>query len=120
MDEQALVRKLVTTWHLNVAERSALPHRTAKASLACQAIVDVLSGLGWFPPNWRPDEGFDGGLIQYTPSGKYDIHWKVEVGLMRFELERVDHYSDALEAARAWLGRMFPNDIDGVRLDWTA
>jgi hypothetical protein len=57
LDEQKLVRKLVTKWHLSVPERSALPKLKARASLACQAIVDVLSESGWFPSDWRPDQG---------------------------------------------------------------
>jgi hypothetical protein len=120
VDEQALVRKLVTKWHLSVAERRALPNVKARASLACQAIVEVVSESGWFPPDWRPDQGFDGGLIEQRPDETFDIHWKTEVGMMRFELLSVDHYAGALEAARAWLQRMFPRDIDGVELDWTA
>jgi hypothetical protein len=120
VDEQALVRKLVTKWHLSVPERRALPNQKARASVACQAIVDVLSEEGWFPPDWRTDQGYDGGLIEQRADGTYDIHWKAEVGMMRFELPSVDRYRVALDAARAWLRRMFPHDIDGVELDWTA
>ena len=120
MDEEALVRKLVTKWHLNVLERRALPSLKARASLACQAIAEAVSENGWFPSHWRPDQGYDGGLIERRPDGTCDIHWKAEAGVMRFELLSVDRYATAPEAAHAWLRRMFPHDIDGIELDWTA
>jgi hypothetical protein len=117
-NEMELVRKLVTKWHLSVPERRALPKQKARASLACQAIVDVLSESGWFPSDWRPDQGYEGGLIERRLDGTYDIHWKSEAGTMRFELLSVDHYVGAVDAAREWLRRTFPRDIDGVIIDW--
>lgn len=116
--EQQLIRKLVTTWHLSVSERRTLPKQKARASLACQAIVDVLQENGWFPPDWRPDQAYDGGLIERRPDGTYDIYWKAEGAIMRFKSLSVDHYAIAHDAARDWLRRTFPRDIDGVELDW--
>jgi hypothetical protein len=122
MNEQDLVRKLVTTWHLNVPERAALPNRRLRVSLACQTIVDVLSEHAWFPSDgrWRPDQGYDGGVIERIPDGTYNIHWKGEISVMRFALLSVDHYNNAHDAAIAWLRGMFPRDIDGVEIDWTS
>jgi hypothetical protein len=57
-------------------------------------------------------------LIERRPDGTYDIHWKTEAGMMRFESLSVDHYVSAVDAAREWLRRTFPRDIDGVELDW--
>jgi hypothetical protein len=111
LNEQELVRKLVTKWQMSVSERRALPKRKARASLAFQAIGDVLSESGWFPSDWRPDQGYEGGLIERRPDGTYDIHWKLES-------LSVDHYVSDVDAAREWLRRTFPRDIDGVELDW--
>jgi hypothetical protein len=120
MDEPTLIRKLVAKWHLSVAERRALPHQTAKASIVCHAIVEALAASHLYPRDWHADDEFDGGLIQLTPDGRCDIHWKAEVAYMRFELMGIEHFANALEAAQAWLRRMFPKDIDGVPLDWTS
>jgi hypothetical protein len=78
VDEQALVLKPVTKWHLSVPERRALPNRKARARLACKAIVEVLSEKGWFPVDWRSVQGYHGGLIERRPDGTYDIHRKTE------------------------------------------
>lgn len=120
MDEQSLIRKLVTSWHLSVAERRALPNHTAKVSMVCRMIADHLSERASYPQDWTSDEGFDGGLIELKSDGRCDIHWMAEVGMMRFELKETVHHEDALDAAKAWLKRMFPKDIDGVPLDWNA
>ena len=81
-----------------------MPTLKTRASLACQVIVEVVLENGWFPPDWRPNEAYDGGVIERRPDSTYDIYWNTEVGMMRFELLSVDHYSGAPEAARAWLG----------------
>jgi hypothetical protein len=120
LDERALVRKLVTTWELSAAERRALPSRKARASLACQAIADVLSEGCWFPPNRRPDQGFDGGLIERRPDGTFALHWKAGGGTTRLGASSVEPYPTAADAAREWLRRTCPRDIDGVDLDWAS
>jgi hypothetical protein len=97
-----------------------LPHQRASASLACRAIVDAVSEAGWFPHDWRPDKAFVGGVIERCRDGSYRIHWKAEIGVMRHAIISVDRYANAADAAKAWLRRMFPNDIDGVEIDWAS
>lgn len=118
LDERDLVRKLVTTGELGVAERRALPNRTARASLACQAIVDVLSECGWFPSDRRPDQRYDGGLIERVLDGTFALHWKTDGEPTRVGSSAVEPHPTAEAAAREWLRRTFPRDIDGVDLDW--
>jgi hypothetical protein len=120
LDERGLVRKLVTTWELSAAERRALPNRKSRASLACQAIADVLSEGGWFPPYRRPDQGFDGGLIERRPDGTFALHWKSGGATTRLGASPVAPYPTAADAAREWLRRTCPRDIDGVDLDWAS
>ena len=120
MDERSLICKLVTSWHLSVAERRALPEQTARVSEVCRAIADYLLEETSYPHGWTTEEGYDGGLIELKSDGSCEIHWMVEVSMMRFELQEIVHHDDALDAAKAWLKRMFPKDIDGVPLDWNA
>jgi len=53
-DERTLVLKLVTTWHLNVPERRALPGGKARASLVIAAIQEALKSEDGFPPDGDP------------------------------------------------------------------
>ena len=117
--EEELIDKLVTRWHLNVPERASLPGGMARGSLLKAAIVNRLMKEGWFPGDWRPDDGFSGGLIERTVAD-FRIHWKAECGVGRFALVRVTHHPDAVDAAENLLRGMWGNDIDGVTIDWKA
>jgi hypothetical protein len=119
MSELDLIYKLATNWHLSVLERELLPHRKAKASLVCNAITRILHNGGWYPQDWRPQLGFDGGVIELLSDDRCRIHWQAEVGVCRFASVGVQECRDPSEAATAWLRKMFPTDIDGVLIDWT-
>lgn len=119
LSEHELIDKLVTRLHLSVPERAALPNGRARGSLVRAAIVSHLGTEGWFPREWRPDQDFDGGVIERTALG-CRIHWKVECGVNRFALQAVTDYSDVLDAAQEWVRRMFGEGIDGVPIDWNS
>ncbi len=79
-DERELIRKLVEMWHLNVPERRGLRRGVARASLIHSVIQEVLRETGWFPRHWRPDQHFDGRLIELLPDGTCGTHWRTEMG----------------------------------------
>jgi hypothetical protein len=117
--EPELIEKLITKGHLNAPERSYLPGGRARWSLVRAAIVRHVVEDGWFPKDLRPDDGFDGGLIERTPKG-CRIHWKVECGVGRFALLRVTPYTDILEAVQEWVRDIFGDNIGEVKIDWEA
>lgn len=119
-DESELIHKLVMRWHLSVPERRALPRGSAKASLVCAALEEAVRADGWFPTQWRPEEPFAGGLIEYRPDSSCRIYWKSEVGLHRFAVDAVEDYRSLREAIPAFVRGFFGNDIDGVPIDWNA
>lgn len=119
VDETELVRKLAISWHLSVPERRALPGGKAKASLVFAAIEESLTENGWFPPSWRPDQAFEGGVIEQLPDGKFQIHWKAEVGLYRYELLSVQKCGSMRDAVTTFVRRFFGSSIDAVPIDWS-
>jgi hypothetical protein len=117
-DETALVRMLVATWHLNVPERRALPEGKAKASLVLGFIELELRAHGWFPPTWRPEVEFNGGLIELRPDGTCRIHWKAEVSMARCETVAIEEHETVRDAVLAFARQSYGDDIDGVPIDW--
>jgi hypothetical protein len=121
-DEMELLRKLIIHGHLNVPDRRALPGRQAKASLLYVAIEQVIKQYGWLPTDWRPDDFFSGGLMEYRLDGTCRIHWQSEVGLSRYESGGVQTFPSIRDAAEVWLPKFFGarDNIDGIPIDWTA
>lgn len=118
--EEDLLRKLATEWHLNVSERSALPNGVARASVLRRVVEEELRNNGWFPSNWRPEDAFDGGLLELKSENEVDLYWKSEVGMMRFELKEINHYSSISKAVTAFIKGFFNSEIDGIKIDWAA
>jgi hypothetical protein len=73
MDRTALVEKLVTTLHLNVAERQLLGPEPICYEEIASAVMRVFGKTGWFPPNARPAQTghsvFEGYFLQRLPDG---------------------------------------------------
>ena len=116
--EEALIRKLVETWHLNVPGRRALPLHEVRGSRIVAAIADLVEESGWYPVSWRPDMGFDGGLIEKRSHDLFLVHWKREVGVLRFETVETLGYNDRAKACEAYARRFFGDSIDGVPINW--
>ena len=116
--EYQLTAKLVRSWHLDAQEREALPEGEAKGSLVIAALVDAAERDGWYPASWRPNDAFDGGLIEVVPDGTYQVHWKVESGVGRFELLQTQAYATLREACEAYASRFFGPSIDGIPVNW--
>jgi hypothetical protein len=119
-DECGLIRKLVATCHLNVAERKLLPARTAKASLVLDAIEEQLRRGRWFPADLRAESDFAGGVIELNKDGRCRIYWKSEYSMLRYELDAIGEFATPREAAITYLRAMFPEHIDGIAIDWQA
>lgn len=116
--EQDLVAKLVRLWHLSAPERRQLPLSEVKGSLVIAAVAEVVGEDGWYPSTWRPDQPFDGGLIERTAANTYIVHWKAEVGVGRFELQETQSFRTPADASEAYAKRFFGAAIDGVPINW--
>jgi hypothetical protein len=116
--ELELVAKLVSTWHLSVAERRELPHCEAKGSLVVAAIEEVVRTTGKYPASWNPSDPFEGGLITANYSGRCKVLWKFEVGVGRFEAREVECCASVAEAVPGYARRFFGAAIDGIPINW--
>jgi hypothetical protein len=119
-EERALIRKLVTSGHLSVPDRHQLLKGVARGSLVVEAIVDCVDQFGRFPRAASLDGAFDGAILVKQESGLFVLHWRHEVGVMRFETTRTESFQDLRAAAEHLARRSWPVDIDGVPIDWSA
>jgi hypothetical protein len=116
--ETDLYRKLALTYHLNVPERRLLPSGRVRISCLMAAIEAHLSDEGWYPKGLRPEHDFGGGLIELRADKTCQIYWKSEFSMLRYELDAVGQFASAALAIGVWLRAMFPDNIDGLSIDW--
>jgi hypothetical protein len=117
--ERELAKKFVETWQLNVPERRSIQDQPISGSSLVEAIIAKLQTLGWYPGDWRPDHGFDGGLIELLSSNTCRVHWKAEVGVSRFELLKVETFDSLASGVRAFGIKFFGANFDGIPIDWS-
>ena len=115
---EELARKLVTTFHLNVPDREAFGGQPVPGTLIRSAVLSVLEKHGVFPPDWRVDDPYEGGLIAAKADGTCVITWKAEIGMARFEVMEVQEFPSAPAAVSAYAERFFGSAIDGIPVDW--
>jgi len=118
-DESALAYKLAEEFHLNVAERRSLPSSGISVSALLVAIQSILDECSWFPRDWRPDQPFDGIVIEATQMG-FNLHERSEIGMARFSDAETTTVSTIKDAVRKFLSRTYcVSNIDGIPIDWS-
>lgn len=117
MNEQNLVKKLITESHLNVPERHALPNGVARFSVIVAQASQVLERDGWLPPSRKGISEFSGALIERLDGG-YAVHECHEIGVMRFSEVETQRYGQLKAAVRAWLRIEHGESIDGIPIAW--
>lgn len=117
--EAELTRKLAETFHLGAGERQALPGGRVRGSCLVAAVGDCLAESGWYPRTWRPDQPYDGMIIEARPDG-FRLHEKRESGMARYAGAPPRPAESLADAVRTLVTRMFGDAIDGIPIDWTA
>jgi len=117
--EAELTRKLADTFHLRVPERADLPDGRVRWSLLVSAVSKSLAESRWFPKDWRPDQRYNGVIIEARADG-FMLHERRESGMASFSEVRSVPAISLDDAVRTRVVTMFGDDIDGVRIDWTA
>lgn len=117
--EAELTRKLADTFHLSVPERADLPDGRVRWSVLVSAVSESLAESGWFPKDWRPDQPYNGVIIEARADG-FMLHERREIGIASFSEVRSVPANSFDDAVRTLVVTMFGDDIDGVRIDWTA
>lgn len=116
--QHCLAKRFVDNWHLNVKDRQSLSGGSLSGHLIVDAIARVVQQEDWYPVGWRPDQGFDGGLIESLPGNRCRIHWKMEIGVQRFELQEVKEFDSLREGIKAYGSRFFGDVFDGIKIEW--
>ena len=68
---------------------------------------------------WRTDQPYNGVIIEARADG-FMLHERREIGMANFSEIRSVPASSLDDAVRTLVATMFGDDIDGVRIDWTA
>jgi len=122
MQRSELIDKLVSTWHLNVPERSQLdPPSVSLSEIAC-AIKKALSDCRFFPSNARPlsdgqavvESIFEGYFIEQQDSG-YIVHAQ-DHGRhpLLFRGRSSKRFSSFEKAVEYYIANEYEGDIDGI------
>lgn len=116
--ERDLIRKLVTDLHLTVAERRSLTGGRARLSLLVEVVSLIIQETGSYPAGADPTGAWD-GAIAFDEGGVFAVHWRHEVGQLRYETARIDRFGTVHDAARAIVRQWHRGHIDGVPIDET-
>ena len=114
---QELVRKLVERLHLSVPDRRRLPPKGAPLSQVIAAVEAVVRETGSFPAGVNPEGPFEGPMILKAADG-FSVCWRGEVGYLRYETVRGQHFTSLTEAAKA-VANTWHGGIDGIPIDST-
>jgi hypothetical protein len=121
MDRAELVEKLVTTLHLNVAERKMLGAEPVRQAEITSAVMRVLNSVGKFPPNAEPAQPrqtlFEGHFLQTLPDGIVRLWLQRHHPTNPLELAAQKHedFSDKKEAVHEFVTREWQyGQIDGI------
>jgi len=117
-DQTHLAQKFALNWHLDVNDRQELSDGVLNGKLVCEEIIKILDENGWYPAAWKPDMDFDGGLIQKMGSG-CKIHWKAEIGVMRYALVEVEDFKFIEDGVSSFANRFFGSEFDDIKIDWS-
>jgi hypothetical protein len=122
MKRAQLIEKLVTTFHLSVAERQSLGSETIRKSEVARVIARVLVENGRFPSHarrWTPGKVvYEGYRIEITPNGivRLSVQRGDAINPSQLAGERDWDFSIADEAIDQFISGEWPNgEIDGVR-----
>lgn len=119
MSTSELARKFTDTWQLNVPERRSLQGGPLAGRLLVAAIIDTLQCHGWYPRDWRPEQDFDGGLLELLPDNQCRAYWKAEVGVCQYKLVKIENFDSLRAAALAYGEKFFGANFDGIPIDWS-
>ena len=123
MDRAELLEKLVTTLHLNVAERKMLGAEPVRNAEIASAIMRVLNRVGKFPPNAGPAQPkqavFEGHFLQTLPDGIVRLWLQRHHPTNPHELAEQKHedFSDKKQAVHEFVTREWQHcQIDGISI----
>jgi len=121
MDEKTLIRKLLLTGHLNVAERRWLPKGQARSSLMAELFEEWLAGGDWFHAWWLPDDSMFGCTIRYRGLGSGQMEMSYE-GMEGSWTKRFHHPSlkDAAWSLVREIREQLGPQLDGIPVLWSA
>jgi len=117
MTRAELLHKLVTQWHLGVAERKALGGAPTRREVE-EVILDVLREAAWFPPTARPSKpgepAYEGTILERLPDGTCRAHLQGTSALGAMNQIATREFPSCAEAVSDLVHRELAGGIDGV------
>jgi hypothetical protein len=123
VDRNSLVEKLVSTLHLNVAERKILVSMPVQKSEILSAVKRLLDNSGRFPPNarlWHQGQNvFEGHFLELLPNGTVRLWWQRHHATNPSQLAEQKHwdFADIGLGVEEFVTKEWADaQIDGIRI----
>ena len=112
MQREALIEKLIRSYHLNVEERKGLSPQLRRSEIQA-VIAKAVESKGFFPRQHA--DGYQGELrALITTATGYDVIWTTEVSLNRYAVVSRNSYSNLKEAVTDYARQEYKSSIDGI------
>ncbi len=112
-----ICRKLLDTLHLTPEERRELGGERILFSALVSSAQGVLDEVHFLPSTLRPDQEFEGVLIEQRDEG-YVVHECHEIGTGRYSPVKSRVAKDLHDALRAYVRSNGGTAIDGVPINF--
>ena len=114
-----LALKLLSTFHLNVPERSLIPAEGFPFSTLVDAVESQISNGGWFPAPLVGSEPIGDGARIEVRNGDIWLHEQHEIGVGRYSDIVSRPVSSIRDAVTGFVRAIGGAPIDGVPIDWS-
>lgn len=121
IERNSLIEKLVSTLHLNVAERKALGPEPVSRPEIRAAVLRVFTNSGRFPPHasqWQPGlTAFEGHFLELLADGMVRLWWQRSLATNPGQHGGQIHqdFSDSAQAIEEFITREWASGhIDGI------
>lgn len=116
-DERALCLKLLTSPHLSIPERQALPEQTARFRVILAALESSLKAAGYFPRPYSPGDQIGVGAAIEIRGDEICFHEQHECGVGRYGPVQSRRVKSIDTATRNFIAIHGGSQIDGVKID---
>ena len=119
---QQLIRKLLTTFHLNMGDRQEFENNPVDIKEVKDIIRQDLEDKKVFPDTasiWKDGQtAFEGYFLERTGNNKYKLHWQRHQALNPFQLadSQVIDYDDFEKLVDDYIKREYNYSIDGLSI----
>ena len=119
-DRQQIIKKLLTTLHLNALDRKIFKDNPITLSEISNSIRHDLEDVNIFPRSAKESQGiYEGYHIEKVSNSQFKLHWQRPLASNPFQLAETNQvtYSNFDKLIYDYLDKEFTFNIDGLIID---